>query len=199
MKILFTNKNKGIDNNIKVLEINSSEINTSEEIFYLNKNEIPVIKYSDTEEMFLIKDASNKFIDNKKESLFIILDSDLISLGGGTGGDPRPYKVYTALLTQSGIGVPVATVLENTLGDIEFLREGDGVYKAKSNGLFTPLKTIYRVTIPEKVLGDGFGVANISAGLSSSILPFITYQGTTDVTKDDVLTYISHIEIKVYN
>ena len=30
--------------------------------------------------------------------------------------DPRPYKVYTALLTQSGTNAPVATVLENTTG-----------------------------------------------------------------------------------
>ena len=27
-----------------------------------------------------------------------------------------PYKVYTALLTQTGTNAPVATVLENTLG-----------------------------------------------------------------------------------
>ena len=31
--------------------------------------------------------------------------------------DSRPYKVYTALLTQSGTDAPVATVLENTLTD----------------------------------------------------------------------------------
>ena len=30
--------------------------------------------------------------------------------------DPRPYKVYTALLTQSGTSAPVATVLENNTG-----------------------------------------------------------------------------------
>ena len=30
--------------------------------------------------------------------------------------DPRPYKVYTALLTQSGTNAPVATVLENNTG-----------------------------------------------------------------------------------
>jgi hypothetical protein len=32
--------------------------------------------------------------------------------------DSRPYKVYTALLTQSGTNAPVATVLENTLGGV---------------------------------------------------------------------------------
>ena len=40
----------------------------------------------------------------------------LKGLAGQGGGDSRPYKVYTALLTQSGTGAPVATVLENTTG-----------------------------------------------------------------------------------
>ena len=35
--------------------------------------------------------------------------------------DPRPYKVYTALLSQSGTNAPTAIVLENTLGvDVSF-------------------------------------------------------------------------------
>jgi hypothetical protein len=42
------------------------------------------------------------------------------SLNAGTisqNGEPvKPYKVYTALLTQTGTTAPVATVLENTLG-----------------------------------------------------------------------------------
>ena len=40
----------------------------------------------------------------------------LKGLAGQGGGDPRPYKVYTALLTQSGTNAPVATVLENNTG-----------------------------------------------------------------------------------
>jgi hypothetical protein len=55
------------------------------------------------------------------------------------------YKVYTALLTQSGTDAPVATVLENTLGDISF--EGidyiNGVFNLKSNGLFIENKTVF--------------------------------------------------------
>jgi hypothetical protein len=43
--------------------------------------------------------------------------------------DPRPYKVYTALLSQSGTDAPVATVLENTLGgDIVWTRDMAGQY-----------------------------------------------------------------------
>lgn len=48
--------------------------------------------------------------------------------------DKRPYKVYTALLNQSGTDAPVATVLENTLGEITITREGIGVYLMTSVG-----------------------------------------------------------------
>ena len=42
-----------------------------------------------------------------------------------------PYKVYTALLTQSGTDAPVATVLENTLGGtVVWIRSEAGAYTA---------------------------------------------------------------------
>lgn len=46
------------------------------------------------------------------------------------------YKVYTALLNQTGISAPVATVLENTIGDITWTYESTGVYYANSSNLF---------------------------------------------------------------
>lgn len=52
-----------------------------------------------------------------------------------------PYKVYTALLSQSGTDAPVATVLENTLGDIVWSYSDIGVYNINSNQLFTENKT----------------------------------------------------------
>jgi hypothetical protein len=53
----------------------------------------------------------------------------------------RPYKVYTAILTQTGENAPVATVLENTIGDISFTYESAGSYTINSNSLFTVNKT----------------------------------------------------------
>lgn len=58
------------------------------------------------------------------------------------GLDTRPYKVYTALLSQSGTSDPVATVLENTIGDISFEYIDIGAYTISSNNLFTENKTI---------------------------------------------------------
>lgn len=52
------------------------------------------------------------------------------------------YKVYTALLTQTGTAAPVATVLENTIGNIVWTRASVGVYLATLSGAFNPSKTI---------------------------------------------------------
>jgi hypothetical protein len=52
------------------------------------------------------------------------------------------YKKYVALLTQSGTDAPVATVLENTIGDIVWTRVSIGVYAGTLAGSFTQNKTI---------------------------------------------------------
>lgn len=56
--------------------------------------------------------------------------------------DLRPYKVYVALLTQSGTNAPVATVLENTLGGtVVWSYEGNGQYEGTLASAFTSNKT----------------------------------------------------------
>ncbi|CAI2769160.1 hypothetical protein [Flavobacterium collinsii] len=59
----------------------------------------------------------------------------------------RPYKVYTALLSQSGTNPPVATVLENTLGGLPvWSRAGLGSYSCTLTGTFASNKTVVFVT-----------------------------------------------------
>jgi hypothetical protein len=53
----------------------------------------------------------------------------------------RPYKVYTALLTQTDTNPPVATVLENTIGNIVWSRSNTGIYEATLNDAYTLDKT----------------------------------------------------------
>jgi hypothetical protein len=56
------------------------------------------------------------------------------------------YKVYTALLTQTGTNAPVATVLQNTLGDdIIWSYSGTGSYLGTLAGAFTSQKTFFYV------------------------------------------------------
>jgi hypothetical protein len=59
----------------------------------------------------------------------------------------RPYKVYTALLSQTGTNAPTATVLENTLGGtIVWSRTGNGVYNGTLTGAFASNKTTIQIT-----------------------------------------------------
>ena len=58
----------------------------------------------------------------------------------------RPYKVYTALLTQSGTNAPVATVLENTLGGtVVWSYSITGEYIGTLNGAFLNNKTFLNI------------------------------------------------------
>ncbi len=69
--------------------------------------------------------------------------------------DPRPYKVYTATLTQTGTNVPVAVVLENTLGGtVVWSRLGGPTYRATLVGAFTTGKTY----VESKTLQDDSGM-----------------------------------------
>lgn len=58
----------------------------------------------------------------------------------------RPYKVYAALLTQSGTNAPVITVLENTIGDIVWSYLGVGSYRASLLNAFDKNKTQVFIT-----------------------------------------------------
>jgi hypothetical protein len=58
-----------------------------------------------------------------------------------------PYKIYNAVLTQSGNLAPVATVLQNTLGGtIVWTRDSEGVYLGTLAGAFTTNKTLVQAT-----------------------------------------------------
>ena len=62
-------------------------------------------------------------------------------------GVARPYKVYTALLSQTGTNAPVETVLENTLGGtVVWSRTVAGSYFATLTGAFTTDKTTVLIT-----------------------------------------------------
>ena len=57
--------------------------------------------------------------------------------------DSRPYKVYTAILNQTGTDAPVPTVLEDTIGisSSDFARALPGAYSITKTGAFTLGKT----------------------------------------------------------
>lgn len=106
----------------------------------------------------------------------------------------RHYKVYTALLTQSGTDAPVATVLENTLGDIVWSREEEGVYVGVLNGAFIQDKTF--LYSKNKVYSSD---DSTEYSLSDSDLNKVYVTTTVTGALEDGVMLRTPIEIRVYN
>ena len=109
---------------------------------------------------------------------------------------PTPaYKVYTALVTQTGTNAPVATVLENTIGNIWFTYDGVGSYRINSNSLFTANKT---ATFISSLDGEWLQIQSSTAVvLYSYNLNFFVIDTVGNATDSFLSGY--PIEIRVYN
>jgi hypothetical protein len=100
------------------------------------------------------------------------------------------YKVYTALLTQTGTNAPVATVLENTLGgNIIWTYSSTGEYLGTLAGAFINNKTYFSGLADQstqlKVLRFNNDTVNVGTGISG-----VKTNGALNLTP---------IEIRVYN
>lgn len=107
----------------------------------------------------------------------------------------RPYKVYTALLSQSGTNAPVATVLENTLGGtVIWSYVSTGRYNGTLSDAFTSNKTAC-------LINNGQPNAACSAfSFSTSVIRIITasFFSSPAPASDGQLNGAT-IEIRVYN
>lgn len=104
-----------------------------------------------------------------------------------------PYKVYTALLTQSGTASPTAIVLQNTLGvTVTFGYTIAGQYTVTATGALTINKTWI---IFNNIDSNGFTITY--NGKSLNDFQILTRNGA-GVTTDNILN-LTEIEIRVYN
>lgn len=104
-------------------------------------------------------------------------------------------KRYKALLTQSGTDAPVATVLENTLGNAVWTREGNGAYQISLSGTFVASKTVmnYRqITVNDELNAPKY---YFFARVNDDSLSLVVGEAATPT--DDVLNQYP-IEILVY-
>jgi hypothetical protein len=112
----------------------------------------------------------------------------------------RPYKVYTALVSQSGTDAPVATVLENTIGNIVLTRNGIGQFTVTSDNLFTAYKTA--VFITPTSASSGYPVFAFDTDFPNEdnlyIYSYGEPSGAPDNYEDGKLNKTT-IEIRVYN
>jgi hypothetical protein len=108
------------------------------------------------------------------------------------------YKVYTALLSQSGTDAPIATVLENTLGGtVVWSYEDVGDYRGTLNEVFTENKTHLVFTNNSFSLGAYPSYYSFDR-VSENYVQINTTDGLGGIGTNDNLYYTS-IEIRVYN
>jgi hypothetical protein len=119
----------------------------------------------------------------------------------GTPASALPYKVYTALLTQTGTDAPVATVLENSLGGtLVWTRNSDGEYTATLIGAFPDENQFFTLNAISAVYSTNTSVSVYWNDSDSFQLTTATGNGVTIpyAFTDDII-YNYPIEIRVYN
>lgn len=104
----------------------------------------------------------------------------------------RPYKVYSALLTQSGTDAPTAIVLENTIGEIVWSYNDIGDYTGTLVGAFN-INKVFSI------------VENSIIGINLFIIANTTNDTINLQSCDFIGNYVNDnmnltpIEIRVYN
>lgn len=108
----------------------------------------------------------------------------------------RPYKVYTAFLTQSGTSAPVANVFENTLGGtIVWTRDSTGIYSGTLANAFTVNKTACFITNGSSYSGTPGSPPGIAA---TSTLNIVKVSTISSSGMADSATGGMFLEVRVY-
>jgi len=118
--------------------------------------------------------------------------------GDGKSGDGS-YKVYIALLTQSGTNAPVPTILVNTIGNIKWTYSGpgQGTYNGTLNGMFIANKTFFMIN-KSRGSGKQFSLYRTSDD-EIEIRTEVFDGGVPTFTASDNVLNKTSIEIRVYN
>jgi hypothetical protein len=142
--------------------------------------------------------ADTYLINGYTDTSFIqkkYVDDSINNALNNSSQDSRPYKTYTALLTQTEENDPTAIVLENTLGgEVIWKRMYGGAYKATLQGSFTIDKT---TVFAETKFSELAYIVCTEVDYESNNIYVRTCNGPWDLT-DGILRKTA-IEIKVYN
>lgn len=107
----------------------------------------------------------------------------------------RPYKVYTALLTQTGTSAPTVTVIENTLGGtVVWAYDVVGQYSANLTGAFIGSKTVAFTMMGSS---SGADTLNFNYGNSTVNQMSLVHKNSSGINVDGISK--ASIEIRVYN
>ena len=136
--------------------------------------------------------------------------SDFSNVGGPAAGFAVDgmYFIATATLEPNNYGggglifdkgAPVATILENTIGNVWFTYDTTGTYTCQSNNLFISNKTFVNIPSVGSKNSDAEDLPVIVTNLvNNNRISFLTALLGTGTTFDGAL-YNSPIEIRIYN
>lgn len=114
---------------------------------------------------------------------------------------PAPtYKIYRALMTQSGTSAPTASIMENTIGDIVWTYSSTGNYYGTLTGAFT-LAKYFTINAKNGFIlldtnGNSLGLYN-TYRKSDNIVVLQSYNTSNAFTNSILVN--APIEIIVYN
>ena len=115
MKLIIKNDSKETVKNPNVKIIETTEASFINQTVFIEENDVPIIKYTDTESMYFVKDLDNLYDrKSKSEVLLDITIDNLEAIGSGSGGDFVP-------LTGTEPGSPVT-------GEIEVVEAGRTIF-----------------------------------------------------------------------
>jgi hypothetical protein len=139
-------------------------------------------------------------LDTKQDSLSsgtnikTINGSSVLGSGDLVVNTALPYKVYTALLSQSGTNDPTVTVLQNTFASyFSWVRTSTGVYTGTLTNAFSTANKNY-VSLTQNYNEK----QGIEVGSSNTAIIRTSEAGTSPLPGDSSLTN-TPVEIRVYN
>lgn len=128
-------------------------------------------------------------------------NNDLFTYFVATGTTPASWGNNGYLIYNTG--APVATILENTIGNVWFTYNFAGDYLVNSSDLFTNGKTFTYIGCDPNFDPNGNPVAQSQIKLNDStnilIQSFIIDTNGTGVLTDGLMAYGTPIEIRIYN
>jgi len=143
---------------------------------------------------YIVNNVSGQTIDGN-----LTINGDVVITGDT---NIRPYKVYTALLTQTGDTAPTSIVLENTLGNVTLQYFDVGYYQIVLENSIDINKTfLYIGNGPSsggRIFFEEEGFKTITFLNSTTIVVFSSTDGYATGLSNNELENCP-IEIRVYN
>lgn len=171
MKIIVNKPLNNTNNivNIKIIEINSADFNTNDITYLIYNYQVPLIKFTDTGEVFNIKDLKNKLNQSVSEVALTLTEDDLESISGSGGSQ----NLQQTLESGSNGAVNTEIFIQSTglAGATSSINMIPGGTAPNANGMYLYTDNLVSLTGAGFQITSTSGQGNIlSDGLSNTLV-----------------------------